>query len=281
MNSEQHDAWWHKAEEELEKLPNDVLRAVHEEFFWHLNRLNAPVPELEITFDGAYYYWQDYDIVNRQDSKTRWDPLVVTHDHNMNCKVYIPQLGTFNLPLTEKDVEQITAHFSEPPVEEEEFFPTKPPTHQPTPVSKKEPDMMKMMGSMMKSLETILKDDFEEKDKEPQVEKQSLQLDNLGRIISMAFVTFLGFLRWFIGKLSNRIPMKSAMKFVIIDMIEEVNSGDWDDFFDLPDDWLRTRASKLHSIINWMFGILRFILENKNVIVPLVTFGVGYNLGRM
>jgi hypothetical protein len=284
MNSEDYKIWWRKAEIQLEKLGNEVLKTVHEDLFKSLVIEGIPVPELEIIGDETFFNWESFETI------------VVSHDDNYDCDLYIPGLGSFELPLSVKDSDIIFEFFpnlvkkpspTNPVIEDndDEVFLTRPqiqlpPTTPPSPPPKKDqPDMMKMMGSMMKSLETMLKDDFDEIDNEPP--KETIQLDNIGKLLSMIFVTFLGFMRWFITKLSSRIPMKSAMKGVILDMIEEVNCGVWDDFFDIPDDWLRTRSSKLHSMINFMFGILRFIVEHKNVIIPLVTLGIGYKFGSL
>jgi hypothetical protein len=244
---------------------------IHERLFSDIHVMGSSPPDVDISDHEVLYTWKSTEFC-----------FVVTADESFNCTLSNPSKAfECQLPLKEGDLAFIRPMFagnkSEDMVKEEddEFstVPVKPPVKK----NDKDIDINNMLSSMFSKFDQLVdnmadlqKDNTEEP--RPMVEN----LDSVGLCIKTMVLGFISLLAWVISRVGSKFPGRTVFKTMILETLEDVRGGFWDDIFESPGIWLQERSEKIYKIIDSIFLGINWMIRYNRVSLALLAFTVGY-----
>lgn len=142
------------------------------------------------------------------------------------------------------------------------------------------PPQMKLPQGLDKMFESVMKMfPMEEDSKELDLEKEEIKaipLRPLGYILRSLALVFFSFLGWLLDCLKDRMPLNNIASSFHKTLMVDIEEGLWNDIFDTPEEFLEdTLHPKLFWLLETLFEIVHFLIENNRVFVPILTFFLG------
>jgi hypothetical protein len=274
MTTESYKTWWELGNEQLDKISsnqNHPLRMIHERLFSDIHTMGSSPPDVDVSDHEVLYTW-----------KTKEFCFVVTTDENLSRTLSIPSKSfECQLPLKEGDLAFIRPMFVNKPedtVREEDEFSTVP-VNPPVKKNDKDIDINHMLSSMFSKFDQLVDNmaDLQKDDNEnpkPMVEN----LDSVGLCIKTMVLGFISLLAWIISRVGTRFPGRAVFKTMILETLEDVRGGFWDDIFESPGIWLQERSERIYKIIDSIFLGINWMIRYNRVSLTLLAFTVGYML---
>lgn len=264
VSVDSYRAWWDAANVQLDKISpnrNHPVRTCIELFLseLYLRSIDTPVLKVilsdtnEVEIVGLTLEWEKYN-----------KDAVISVDGNFDCKILFERVTSpLDLPLTNEEYNVFESWIFEG-------------------VTRKQPinhnDFLNvMLGSITKIMG--MEDDIKpEQTKEKEDEILNIKLDAMGEFFKTLTIVLISLLRWLVGKLNNKVPVRGILKSLTVDTLNEVKQGYWNDVFASPDHWLMEKNQTLFEYNDRVFRCVNFMIRNKSLTLSTIAFLVGYSL---
>lgn len=274
MTTNSYKLWWDKANEQLDKISpshENPLRMILETLYSEFNLAGLSPPCVEKGWDE-----EDFFLTWENDDENR---IVVHSDENLDCTITIPKHNfTASLPLKDDEVDILYTMFpltleNEPEEEFATMVSQPPPAETP---KKEEVDMNKMLNSMLNKFDKLMGDmnELKEENNEPAVSSLK-NIDSMGMCLRCLVVGIVSILAWLLNHVGSRFPGRALIKTIVIETMEDVRGGYWDDIFETPGEWIKERSETLYTLFEYVFQSIHWMIRYNRISVPALAFMIG------